>query len=174
MLKDIIQHILGIAEKHVAVMSIGYKPISLINAQNNELSYQFIIEDDINITDSNDKVDTLVMNIDVLSTVSKDTTNIEVQSVAHQIINEVLARVNESILQIQNIDIMTLSNYTDNNCSGVRATIEMNIPHFIDYCKIDDNFDDEKTIEPKPDKNINLDLDDCNSSILNKEITINI
>lgn len=164
MFKQIIDYLMETALKHKAVKQSKYQRRSLINAQNNNRYIQFIIEDDPftqYIKTSN--VFTITYNIDILGFPTKDYSSLQIQSDCFQIGNEILKKIDKGemskYLSVWDYSFLSLSNFTDDNASGQRLTLELVVPNPVNLCTLNDNFDDEVEVE---ETDIELDLKDVN------------
>ena len=66
--------------------------------------------------------------------------------------------------EIRDYSIISYSEYSDDNCSGVRGTLQLLIPSPINLCEYKDNFiekEEEVTVD------IDIDITDENKLILN-------
>lgn len=161
MFKQVIEYIMDTALKHKAVKQAKYQKRSYINAQNNNRYIQFIIEDDPfaqYLRESN--VFTITYNIDILGFPTDEYSSLQIQSDAFQIGNEILKKIDRdgsisSYLTIWDYSFLSLSNFTDDNASGQRLTLELVVPTPVNICTLDDNFNDEPYVE-ETDKEIDL------------------
>lgn len=149
MLKDIIDIIKNVSLRHKAVNSFFYKSSILANAQNNNKSYQVIVDDtnlsQLLITSSPD-VFTLTLDIYIIGFVETSGTILDVQDQAYDIAIQIIKKIEsldeyDGIIEIHDYSLLTLSHWTDDDSAGVKMTLEMRIP--IGMCDIDDYFDDE-------------------------------
>ena len=163
MYNQIIQYIMECAMKHVAVKSVKYQSRILINQQNSNPNYQVVIEDDAYLQyNKTGNVNTMSLNIDILSHCWDDDNILDIQSTALQIAAELLKYVETddyflSLLRIDDYDFLMLSHFTDDDSAGVRISIQFVVPNPVDMCSFRDNFDEDKgfTVE-KEDNSIDL------------------
>ena len=163
MYNQIIQYIMECAMKHVAVKSVKYQSRVLINQQNSNPNYQVVIEDDAYLQYmKSGNVNTMSLNIDILSHCGDDDNILDIQSTALQIGAEFLKYVETddhylSLLKIDDYDFLMLSHFTDDDSAGVRISIQFVVPNPVDMCSFRDNFDEDKgfTVE-KEDNSIDL------------------
>ena len=163
MYNQIIQYIMECAMKHVAVKSVKYQSRILINQQNSNPNYQVVIEDDAYLQyNKTGNVNTMSLNIDILSHCGDDDNILDIQSTALQIGAELLKYVEVtdyflSLLKIDDYDFLMLSHFTDDDSAGVRISIQFVVPNPVDMCSFRDNFDEDKgfTVE-KEDNSIDL------------------
>lgn len=150
MIKELITYLSDIASKHKAVNYVGYKRQININNQNNTKYYQFIIDNESLLEKQiSEGILTMRLNIDVLGFVDNDVTVLDVQDNALHILLDFMEYVNGNGFEIRDYSIISYSEYSDDNCSGVRGTIQLLIPSPINLCEYKDNFI-EKPIEEIP------------------------
>lgn len=166
MYKQIIDYISRTALKHIAVKTVKYQSRILINAQNSNADYQFVIEDDPYMqyikTNGNN---TLSINIDIIRHCNDDEEILKSQSEALQIAMEVIAYIInddyfKGLVSVNDYDIMGISHFTDDDSAGQRITLSLIVPSPIDLCTLHDNFDEDIDFNvPKYD---DIDLDNAN------------
>ena len=61
----------------------------------------------------------------------------------------------QGILSVYDYSILTLSHYTDDNAAGVKLSLVLQMPSPLNWCTLDDNFDDEPH-EEEQDKEIDI------------------
>ena len=71
-------------------------------------------------------------------------------------------------LEVRDYSVASYSEYTDDNCAGVRATIQLIVPNPINLCEYKDNFI-EKEEEVEVEMDINPDNDCSNIKYNNNE-----
>lgn len=170
MYKEIIELIKEWCLKYKLSGSFKYQDSILINAQNNNRYLQFIVDDtsihNLNIT-SNIFVSTI--DLYILGFPKDDNDILEVQSMCYDAAVRILSKIEQddryyNIVKIHDYSIMTVSHFTDDNSSGVKLTIELQLPNPVDYCTLDDNFNDEM-IQEASDNDIDLTHIDKESNI---------
>ena len=177
MYNQIIQYIMKCFMKHIAVRSVKYQSRILINQQNSNRNYQVVIEDDAYLQNKTGNVNTMSLNIDILSHCGDDDNILDIQSTALQIGAELIKYVETddyflSLLKIDDYDFLMLSHFTDDDSAGVRISIQFVVPNPVDMCSFRDNFDEDKgfTVE-KEDNSIDLKKEqDCDNG---EGITLN-
>ena len=149
MLKDVIDIIKDISLRHKGVYTFRYQGDDLNNAQNNHKGYQVYVDDislhELNITTNIFKAR---FEIYILGFVGDDTTVLEVQNNAYTIACDIMAYIDtqeafQGILSVYDYSILTLSRYTDDNASGVKLSLTLQMPSPVDLCSLEDNFNDE-------------------------------
>lgn len=162
MYNQIIQYIMKCAIKHVAVNSVKYQSRVLINQQNSNPNYQVVIEDDAYLQYmKTGNVNTMSLNIDILSHCGDDDNILDIQSTALQIGAELLKYVEIddyflSLLKIDDYDFLMLSHFTDDDSAGVRISVQFVVPNPVDLCSFRDNFDEDKDFTVEKEDNIDL------------------
>lgn len=157
-----------IATQHKAVNKVGYKRQININDQSNEKYFQFIIDNESLLEKQLvEGIMTLRLNIDVLGFISSDLTVLDIQDTALHIILDFMEYINNDTtyynLEVRDYSIASYSEYTDDNCAGVRATIQLIVPNPINICEYRDNFI-EKEEEVKVEMDINPENNCSNTS----------
>lgn len=178
MLEQIINYIMESAIKHIAVNTVKYQSRILINAQNSNPNYQVVIEDDAYFQFiKTGNVNTLSLNIDILSHVGDDSEILNIQSTAFQIGSELLKYIETdeyfySLIKIYDYDFLALSHFTDDDSAGMRISLQLVVPNPVDLCSYRDNFDEDKDFSVDKDESINLTPEtDCGND--GNEITLN-
>lgn len=152
MLKDIIEALRHVSLTHKGVYTFRYQGDDLNNAQNNYKGYQVYVDDislhQLNITTNIFKVE---FQVYVLGhpTGESGNTVLDVQNNAYTIAVDILGKIDSDdayrgILGVYDYSILTLSHYTDDNAAGVKLSLVLQMPSPLNYCELDDNFDDEE------------------------------
>lgn len=162
MLKDVVNIIKDISLRHKGVRTFRYQSEILNNAQNNNKMYQVYVDDvslhELNITTNIFKAK---FEIYILGFVGDDTDVLEVQNNAYTIACDIMAKIDiedayKGVLSVYDYSILTLSHYTDDNASGVKLSLVLQMPNPVDLCALDENFNDEP-YEDDEDKEIDID-----------------
>lgn len=161
MYKQIIDYLMECAMKHIAVNSVKYQSRVLINQQNSNPNYQVVIEDDAYLQMKTENMNTMSLNIDILSHCGDDDNILDIQSNALQIGAELLKYVETddyflSLLKIDDYDFLMLSHFTDDDSAGVRISLQFVVPNPVDLCSYRDNFDEDKDFTVVKEDNIDL------------------
>lgn len=176
MINQIVEAFKKTALMHKAVNRFCYQQRIDINQQPNNPNYQVILEQDY-LMRFNRENGQIVLNIDVLGFV--DNTEQETQDICTQIALSIITRTieqNKNIMSLISYDILGFVNQTDDISSGVRVTLTLAIPLFIDYCIEDDYFlteeEYEEKLESMKDKELNLGNANTNTELDLKPLRI--
>lgn len=161
MLKDVIEILKNVSLRHKGVYTFRYQGNDYNNAQNNHRMYQVYVDDvslhQLNITTNIFKAQ---FEIYVLGFVDDEHSVLDVQNNAYTIAVDIMAFIDSQeafrgILSVYDYSILTLSHYTNDDASGVKLSLVLQMPSPLNWCTLDDNFDDEPHEEEK-DKEINI------------------
>ena len=162
MLKDVVNIIKDISLRHKGVRTFRYQSEILNNAQNNNKMYQVYVDDvslhELNITTNIFKAK---FEIYILGSVDDENTVLDVQNNAYTIACDIMAYIDtkdefKGVLSVYDYSILTLSHYTDDNASGVKLSLVLQMPNPVDLCALDENFNDEP-YEDDEDNEIDID-----------------
>ena len=167
MLKDIIDILKDVSLRHKGVYTFRYQGEKLNNAQNNYRGYQVYIDDislhELNITTNIFKVS---LEIYVLGQPNGESGNtiLDVQNNAYTIACDIMAKIDtdeafRGILSVYDYSILTLARYTDDSSAGVKLSLVLQMPSPLNWCTLDENFDDEPHEEDE-DHEIDIDEDE--------------
>lgn len=167
MLKDIIDILKDVSLRHKGVYTFRYQGEKLNNAQNNFKGYQVYIDDislhELNITTNIFKVS---LEIYVLGQPNGESGNtiLDVQNNAYTIACDIMAKIDtdeafRGILSVYDYSILTLARYTDDSSAGVKLSLVLQMPSPLNWCTLDENFDDEPH-EEDGDHEIDIDEDE--------------
>ena len=149
MLKDVIEVIRNASLRHKGVYTFRYQGNDYNNSQNNHRTYQVYVDDvslhQLNITNNIFKVQ---FEIYVLGFVDDEHTVLDVQNNAYTIAVDIMALIDtqdeyRGILSVYDYSILTLSHYSDDSSAGVKLSLVLEMPSPLNWCKLEDNFDDE-------------------------------
>ena len=172
MLKDVIEILKEASLRHRGVYTFKYCGDDLINQQNNYKMYQVYVDDislhQLNITTNIFKVE---FQIYILGFVDNDKTVLDVQNDAYTIAVDIMAFIDSQpeysgILSVYDYSILTLSRFTDDNSAGVKLSLVIQMPSPLNWCELDNNFDDEPHQE-EADHQIDIDTNDVGEIELN-------
>lgn len=158
MIRQTIEDILNIAYKHISVNTVGYVKQLDLNDQHNEKSFQFIITDDGLLEKQIvEGIVTLKLSGAIIAFQDTSTPTIALQDEATHIFFDVVEFINNDNgyhYEVRDYALNSISQYTDNNCSGVYFTIQLILPSIVNLCEYQDHFID-KPIEPKEELILN-------------------
>ena len=149
MLKDIINILKDVSLRHKCVRTFKYQGNDFFNAQNNNKMYQVYVDDvslhQLNITTNIFKAE---FEIYVLGFVDDDNDVLTVQNNAYTIAADIMAYIDtkdefKGVLSVYDYSILTLSHFTDDNASGVKLSLVLQMPSPVDLCTLEENFNDE-------------------------------
>lgn len=172
MLKDVIEVLKEASLRHKGVYTFRYQGDDLNNAQNNYKMYQVYVDDishhELNITTNIFKAE---FEIYILGFVNEDKTILDVQNDAYTIAVDIMAFIDsqeeyQGILSVYDYDILTLSHYTDDSSAGVKLSLVLQMPSPLNWCTLDDNFDDEPHKEEE-DHKIDVPTDEVGDITIN-------
>lgn len=167
MLKDIVDILKDISLRHKGVRTFRYQGDDLNNAQNNYKGYQVYVDDishhQINITTNIFKAEFQIYILGHADGTSGNTI-LDVQNEAYTIAVDILAKVDteeafRGIVSVYDYDILTLSHYTDDSAAGVKLSLVLQMPTPLNWCTLDDNFNDEP-YEEEEDREIDINEDE--------------
>lgn len=171
-MKQLINDILKMASKHILVGDTIYKRELNINDQNNHNYYQFLIDNEGLITERTPSTLEFNTNVTILGIPNDEIPVITVQDNSLHILLDVLEMIGDELenVEVNGMNVLFLTEYTDDNCSGIRATVSLIIPKPINLCEYQYHFiEKEETTE---DDNITLDTPNTTSK-KDKTITLN-
>ena len=157
MLKDIIEVLRHVSLTHKGVYTFKYQGDDLFNAQNNYKGYQVYVDDislhQLNITTGIFKVEFQVYVLGHPTSESGNTV-LDVQNNAYTIACDIMAKIDtdeayRGILSVYDYSILTISHYTDDNAAGVKLSLVLQMPSPLNWCELDENFDEEEHEEEK-------------------------
>lgn len=140
MLKDIINVLKDCFSRYKGVRTVRYQSDDLNNCQNDYEAIQVYIDDvtdsRLNITDGTFTFECYVM---VLSHVGEDDTILDVQDRCYSLaatVVEALDRIPayQGVLRVHDYSIITSSHVTDDDASGVRLDLVLQVPNPADLC----------------------------------------
>lgn len=167
MLKDVIEIIRDVALRHKGVYTFRYQDDMLNNSQNNYPGYQVYVSDtsmhQLNITTNIFKAEFQIYIIGH-ATGESGNTILDVQNDAYTIAVDIMAMIDtmeayRGVLSVYDYSILVLSHYTDDDSAGVKLSLVLEMPSPLNWCELDDNFDDEPH-EEDPDHEIDIKTDD--------------
>lgn len=178
MISEIITYISDIARSHIKVDYVRYNRKININDQHNNGNFQVIIESDSTFLEKLVTVDGMLkytINMDIISFVPNGSNVLTVQDNALLIGNEILHRMQDDeryMVEIRDYSFLGLTEFTDDDSSGVRMTLSLTVPELINLCDYDEHFIEKP--EPEEEKLELSDGDDCTGTHFVKEGTLNL
>ena len=151
MLKDIIEILKNVALRHKGVHTFKYQGKIYNNAQNNDRTFQVYCDDismhELNIT-TNIFKSSFELYILAQPNGESGNTILDVQNDAYTIAVNILAYLDtqeeyKGIVCVYDYSILTLSHYTDDDSSGVKLSLVLEMPSPLSWCTLDDNFNEE-------------------------------
>lgn len=160
MITNIIQAIKEQAEHIEGIKSFKYEGNDMINQQHNNSTVQVIVEDDI-FSDYDNTKDllTIELNIDILDILGQDKTKLEVHDKTFKIgivLMKLISFNYRRFINVKNLSMLTLSNYTDDDLFGQRLSMTINIPSPITNCNINDFINMNNKYDEYIDNNISI------------------
>ena len=163
MLKDIIEILKNVSLKHRGVYTFKYQDKVYNNQQNNYRTYQVYCDDvslhELNITTG---IFTSKFELYILAQPNGESGNtiLDVQNNAYTIAVNILAFIDSqdafsAVLSVHDYSILTLSHYSDDDSAGVKLSLVLQMPSPLNWCTLEENFDDEPHEEEK-DKEITI------------------
>ena len=155
MLKDIVEIIKNTALRHKGVRTFRYQADDRNNAQNNYGTYQVYLDDvslhQLNITSGIFKAQ---FELYVLAHPDDKKSILDIQNEAYTIAVNILGYIDtrdewQNVLDVYDYSILTLSHYSDDDSAGVKLTLVLEMPSPLNFCTLEDNFNDEPYEEPQ-------------------------
>lgn len=172
MLKDVINILKDISLRHKGVRTFRYQSDIYNNAQNNHKMYQIYVDDvslhELNITTNIFKAQ---FEVYILGFVDDENPILDVQNNAYTIACDIMAYIDtqeafKGVLSVYDYSILTLSHYTDDNASGVKLSLVLQMPSPVNLCTLDENFNDEP-YEEEEDMDIDINKEEVGEIDLN-------
>ena len=164
MINDLVEIIKNISLRHIGVRTFRYQNDVYNNAQNNFKTFQIYLDTvslhQLNITTN---IFTSSFELYILSQPNGESGNtiVDVQDKAFTIAVDILGALDnwdeyKGVLSIHDYSILTLSEYSDDQSSGVKLSVVLEVPSPLNLCSLDENFNDEPYPED-PDQEIDID-----------------
>lgn len=163
MLKDVINILRDVSLRHHEVYTFKYQDDKLNNAQNNYRGFQVYVDDvsyhQLNITTNIFKAEFQIYILGQADGTSGNTI-LDIQNKAYTIAVDIMAYIDsqeafQGILSVYDYSILVLSHYTDDDSCGVKLSLVLQMPSPLNWCTLEDNFDDEPH-EEEPDHEIDI------------------
>ena len=149
MIKDIVNILKDISLRHKGVRTFKYQGDDHFNAQNNNAMYQVYCDDvslhELNITNN---VFKCRFELYIMGFVDDEHDILEVQNNAYTIAADIVAYIDtqdafKGVLSVYDYSLLTFSHFTDDNASGVKLSLVLDVPSPVDLCTLEDNFNEE-------------------------------
>lgn len=166
MLRQLIDYFIHTALTHKAVKYARYQKRVYTNAQNSNAYLQFNFDTDGYLQYmKTTNVLQLTVNADILGLPLKEWTVLDCQNLAMQVALEFIQHIKDDesykgLMQVDDFSILCLDEFTDDKSAGVRLTLELVIPYFVDKCSFEENFNEDNVPVEEIDE---IDLTDANA-----------
>ncbi len=163
MLNELISVIRDTCLRHKLIKTFKYQAAIYNNAQNSNKYLQAYV-DDVHMSQllisTSPNIFTITFDLYILGFVDTEDTILNVQDKCYDTALQIIMKLGDleeyqSIIEVHDYSLLTLSHYTDDNSAGVKATIELRVP--IGMCDLDDYFNDEP-YEDEDDEDIEINL----------------
>lgn len=157
MINDLVNIFKNLALRHKLVRTFRYQNDKYNNAQNNFRTFQVYLDTvslhQLNITTN---IFTSSFELYILSQPNGESGNTieDVQSYAFTIAVDILAALDNwteyrGIVSVHDYSILSVSEYSDDNSSGVKLSVILEVPSPLNLCEYEEHFDDEPHEEPE-------------------------
>ena len=174
MLKDVINILKDISLRHKCVRTFRYQGDKFNNAQNNYATFQVYV-DDISLHELNITTNIFKAKFEIYILSQPDGTSgktvLDIQNEAYTIACDIMAYIDNNeefynILSVYDYSLLTLARYTDDQSSGVKLSLTLEMPNPVNLCTLDDNFNDEP-YSGDTDTEIDIDTEDIGDITIN-------
>lgn len=165
MVKDIVDLFYELSEKHKLIRSFKYDRLSKGAGVGDEMMPHVFLEDPLYFgnTDTTTGTVPVTINFDIVITPQLlenwgiNPSTEAGQNLCHGIALNFIAKIRQmmkdgDLLNVSSIaswNFVTLKHWYDNDCDGVRCTLVLNVRNEINFCDIDEHFDEEKEFDIK-------------------------
>lgn len=165
MVKDIVDLFYELSEKHKLIRSFKYDRLSKGAGVGDEMMPHVFLEDPLYFgnADTNSGTVPVTINFDIVITPQLlenwgiNPSTEAGQNLCHGIALNFIAKIRQmmkdgdllSVSSIASWNFVTLKHWYDNDCDGVRCTLVLNVRNEINFCDIDEHFDEEKEFDIK-------------------------
>ena len=165
MVKDIVDLFYELSEKHKLIRSFKYDRLSKGAGVGDEMMPHVFLEDPLYFgnTDTTTGTVPVTINFDIVITPQLlenwgiNPSTVAGQNLCHGIALNFIAKIRQmiqngdllSVSSIASWNFVTLKHWYDNDCDGVRCTLVLNVRNEINFCDIDEHFDEEKEFDIK-------------------------
>ena len=165
MVKDIVDLFYELSEKHKLIRSFKYDRLSKGAGVGDEMMPHVFLEDPLYFgkTDTTTGTVPVTINFDIVITPQLlenwgiNPSTEAGQNLCHGIALNFIAKIRQmmkdgDLLNVSSIaswNFVTLKHWYDNDCDGIRCTLVLNVRNEINFCDIDEHFDEEKEFDIK-------------------------
>lgn len=165
MVKDIVHLFYELSEKHKLIRSFKYDRLSKGAGVGDEMMPHVFLEDPLYFgnADTNSGTVPVTINFDIVITPqllenwginpSTEAGQNLCQGIALNFIAKIRQMMKDgdllSVSSIASWNFITLKHWYDNDCDGVRCTLVLNVRNEINFCDIDEHFDENKEFDIK-------------------------
>lgn len=165
MVKDIVHLFYELSEKHKLIRSFKYDRLSKGAGVGDEMMPHVFLEDPLYFgnADTNSGTVPVTINFDIVITPqllenwginpSTEAGQNLCQGIALNFIAKIRQMMKDGdLLNVSSIaswNFITLKHWYDNDCDGVRCTLVLNVKNEINFCDIDEHFDENKEFDIK-------------------------
>ena len=158
MYKEIINIIKDICLRYKDIETFKYQDSCFNNQQNSHKGFQVYV-DDVTLSELNIETDIFKVSYEIFI-LNNGNDILENQDKAFNIAVNLMAYLDNmpqyhGILSVYDYSILTISHYTDDDSSGVKLSLVLQVPSPLSLCTLQDNFLDEPK-EEKEDKEITV------------------
>ena len=162
--KQVTDIIINTLKRFKGVNYVKYTGDDLINQQNNHNPLQCWVDDvtlhQFNLTQNVAKVEYQIYVLGFTDGTSGNTV-LDIQDKCYDVALYTLAYldINEDfkgLVSVYDYSILTLSRFSDDSSAGVKLSLVLTIPNGVNYCEIDEHFNDEPYPEEQ-DHDIDID-----------------
>ena len=163
--KQIVEALIEPLKRFKGVNYVRYTGNDLINQQNNNKTLQCWI-DNISMSQYNltTNVNKIEFQVYILGFVGQDTTSLDVQDICYNVGVNYLTYIDNmpqfrNLVSLYDWSILTLDRFSNDNSSGVKLSVVLNVVSPINLCEYQNWFNDSPYEEDK-DNPIDIDGDD--------------
>lgn len=163
MVKDIVSLFYELSEKHRLIRSFKYDRLSKGMGVGDELMPHVFLEDPLYFgnADTNSGTVPVTINFDIvitpqlLNNFTKYPSTEAGQNLCHSIALNFIAKIRnliknaelDYVTSVVSWNFVTLKHWSDNDADGVRCTLVLQVKNDINYCDIEEHFDEDKTFD---------------------------
>ena len=172
--KQVTDIIINTLKRFKGVNYVRYVGNDLVNQQNNNKTLQCWVDDvtlhQFNLTQNIAKVEYQIYILGFTDGTSGNTV-LDIQDKCYDVALYTLAYIDNNtefkgLVSVYDYSILTLSRFSDDSSAGVKLSLVLTIPNGVNYCEIDDHFND-KPYEEDPDTPIDIPSSEINEIDIN-------